>query len=65
MPKLKTNKGAAKRFRLTESGKIRRKKAYKGHILTKKNSKRKRELGKPDFVFSGEKKTVKRMLPYA
>ncbi len=64
MPKLKTNKGAQKRFKITESGKIKRKKAYKGHILTKKSSNRKRNLGKPEYVFSGEKKTVKRMLPY-
>ena len=65
MPKLKTKKGAAKRFKVTESGKIKRKKAYRGHILTKKSSKRKRNLRKPEYVFSGEKKTVHRMLPYS
>jgi large subunit ribosomal protein L35 len=64
MPKLKTKKGALKRFKITESGKIKKNKAYRGHILTKKSAKRKRNLRKPDFVFSGEKKTVKRMLPY-
>jgi len=65
MPKLKTKKGAAKRFNITKSGKIKRKKAYKSHILTKKNAKRVRHLRKPDFVSSAEKKTVKKMLPYA
>ena len=65
MPKLKTNKGAAKRFKITRNGKIKRNKAYKSHILTKKCSKRKRKLGNPDFVFKGEVKTVKRMLPYS
>ena len=65
MPKLKTNKGASKRFRVTKSGKIKRKQAYKGHILTKKNSKRKRSLRKPEYVLSSEKRTVKRMLPYS
>jgi len=66
MPKLKTKKGAAKRFNITESGKIKRKKANKSHILTKKNGKRIRHLRKPGFVTSGsEKKSVKKMLPYA
>ena len=65
MPKLKTKKGAAKRFKVTKSGKIKRKKAYRGHILTKKSSKRKRNLRKPEYVFSSEKKTVHRMLPYS
>jgi large subunit ribosomal protein L35 len=65
MPKLKTNKGASKRFKMTQNGKIKRNKAYKSHILTKKSSKRKRNLGKPDYVFKGEVKTVKRMIPYA
>ena len=65
MPKLKTKKGAAKRFGVTESGKIKRKKAFRGHILTKKSSKRKRNLRKPAYVLSTEQKTVKRMLPYS
>jgi large subunit ribosomal protein L35 len=64
MPKLKTKKGALKRFKITESGKVRKNKAYRGHILTKKSAKRKRHLRKPDYVFCGEKKTVKQMLPY-
>ena len=65
MPKLKTKKGAAKRFKVTESGKVRRNKAFRGHIMTKKSAKRKRNLRKPDYVFSGEKKTLKQMLPYS
>ena len=47
MPKMKTHRGAAKRFRLTGSGKVRRNKAYKRHILTKKTTKTKRNLRKP------------------
>lgn len=65
MPKLKTKKGAQKRFHITKTGKIRRKKAYKSHILTKKNAKRIRHLRKPAYVSSCEKKTIKKMLPYA
>ena len=65
MPKLKTNKGAAKRFKFTESGKIKRNRAFRGHIMTKKGSKRKRNLRKPDYVLSSEKKSVKRMMPYS
>ncbi|HEB30680.1 MAG TPA: 50S ribosomal protein L35 [Spirochaetes bacterium] len=65
MPKLKTKKGASKRFKVTKNGKIKRKKAYRGHILTKKSSKRKRNLRKPEYVSSSEKKTVNRMLPYS
>jgi large subunit ribosomal protein L35 len=64
MPKLKTKKGALKRFKVTESGKVKRKKAFKGHILTKKSMNRKRGLRKPGFVYSGESKSVKMMLPY-
>jgi large subunit ribosomal protein L35 len=65
MPKLKTKKGAAKRFKITKSGKIKRKKAFKGHILTKKSAKRKRSLRKPGFVFAGEKESLRKMLPYS
>jgi large subunit ribosomal protein L35 len=65
MPKLKTKKGAAKRFKLTESGIPKRKRAYKSHILTKKSGKRIRHLRKPAYVTSNqEKKNVKKMLPY-
>jgi large subunit ribosomal protein L35 len=65
MPKLKTKKGAAKRFSLTKSGIPKRKKAYKSHILTKKNGKRIRHLRKPAYVTSkNEADTVRKMLPY-
>ena len=62
MPKIRTNRGAKKRFKLTSSKKIKRKKAYASHILTKKSSKRKRNLKKSDLVSSSETKRVKRML---
>lgn len=62
MPKIKTHKGAAKRFKVTGSGKIFRAKANKSHILTKKNADRKRRLGKMQEVSSSNKKTVRRLL---
>jgi large subunit ribosomal protein L35 len=64
MPKLKTHRGAAKRFTKTASGKIKRSKAYKSHILTKKTTKRKRALDMPGLVSKADQKTVERMLPY-
>ncbi len=65
MPKFKTKKGAQKRFKITGGGKVKRNKAYRGHILTKKSSKRKRGLRSPGTVSHGEVKSVKKMLPYA
>ncbi len=65
MPKLKTKKGAAKRFRITANGKVKQKKAFKSHILTKKNAKRIRHLRKPDYLAGTDAKNVKRMLPYS
>ncbi len=62
MPKMKTRRGAAKRFRLTSSGKIRRKRAYHSHILTKKSAKRKMRLRQADFVSPEDKPRVKKML---
>ena len=62
MPKLKTHRGAAKRFRLTGSGKIRRNKAYASHILTKKSPKRKRNLRKSTLVAKSDVGPVRRML---
>lgn len=62
MPKIKTHKGAAKRFKITGSGKILRAKACKSHILTKKNAKRKRRLGNMQEVSSSNKKKVRRLL---
>jgi len=64
MPKMKTHKGAAKRFSLTKSGKVKRAKAYKSHILTKKTSKRKRNLRKGTYVAAVEEKNIKRLVPY-
>jgi len=64
MPKMKTNRGAAKRFKATGSGKIRRNKAYSSHILTKKSTKRKRNLRQSGLIAEADTKAVKRMLPY-
>lgn len=62
MPKMKTNSGAKKRFSLTGTGKIKRKHAYKSHILTKKSTKRKRNLGYWTNVDSSNLKSVKLLL---
>lgn len=62
MPKMKTNKGTAKRFRMTGSGRVRRRKANLRHILTKKTPKRKRHLGQPDLVAAADEKRIKRLL---
>jgi large subunit ribosomal protein L35 len=64
MPKLKTHKGAAKRFRLTASGKIKRGHSHARHILTKKTNKRKRNLDIDVLVSESDQKRVERMLPY-
>ena len=64
MPKMKTNRAAAKRFRFTGTGKIRRNRAYKSHILTKKSAKRKRGLRKSTMVSASDLKRVKQLLPY-
>ena len=65
MPKMKTNRGAAKRFKKTASGKFKRGYAFKSHILTKMSTKRKRKLRGTDEVNAADKKAVKRMLPYS
>ncbi len=63
MPKMKTHKGAAKRFKLTGSGKVKRYKANKSHILTKKTSKRKRNLRRSGLIATtGDTKRMKRLL---
>jgi large subunit ribosomal protein L35 len=62
MPKIRTRRGANKRFRLTGSKKVKRKKAFASHILTKKTSKRKRNLRKDGLVAPTETRRVKRML---
>jgi len=64
MPKLKTHKGAAKRFRVTATGKIKRGHSHARHILTKKTNKRKRYLDVDVMVSDGDQKRVERMLPY-
>jgi len=64
MPKMKTNRGAAKRFKITGSGKIKRNKAYSSHILTKKSTKRKRGLRQSGLVDSSNTKAIKKILPY-
>ena len=62
MPKVKTHRGAAKRFKLTGSGKIRRRKAFRAHLLEKKASKRTRRLARGAEVTGGDRKRVQRML---
>ena len=64
MPKIKTNRGAAKRFKTTGTGKIARNKAYSSHILTKKSTKRKRNLRKAGVVDATNKKGISRLIPY-
>ena len=62
MPKMKTRRGAAKRFKLTASGRVKRGKAYTSHILTKKSTKRKRNLRKGTLVSTADEGRVRRML---
>ena len=64
MPKLKTHKGAAKRFRTTATGKVKRGHSHARHILTSKTAKRKRLLDIDGVVAEADEKLVKRMLPY-
>jgi large subunit ribosomal protein L35 len=62
MPKMKTNKGAAKRFKKTAKGKLKRGHQGRRHILTKKTRKRKRQLRKDDYVSKADEKRMKRLL---
>ncbi|MCO5762949.1 MAG: 50S ribosomal protein L35 [Chromatiaceae bacterium] len=64
MPKLKTNRGAAKRFTLTGSGKIKRNASHRRHILTKKATKRKRHLRDPAMIHQADRRMTMRMMPY-
>lgn len=64
MPKMKTHRGAAKRVKKTGSGKLKRAKAFKSHILTKKSAKRKRNLRKGTLVTESDMKRIKTLLPY-
>ncbi|GAA3643742.1 50S ribosomal protein L35 [Asaccharospora irregularis] len=64
MPKMKTHRGAAKRLKKTGSGKLKRSKAYKRHILTKKSAKTKMQLRKSGLVSEGDAKRIAQLLPY-
>lgn len=64
MPKMKTHRGAAKRFKKTATGKIKRYHAFKSHILEKKSTKRKRNLRKSAIMFEGDAKRVLKLIPY-
>ena len=65
MPKLKTNRGAAKRFRRTGKGGYKRGQSFRSHILTKKSPKRKRQLGATLQISEADVKAVRKMLPYS
>lgn len=64
VPKLKTNRGAAKRFRKTGTGKVKAKRAFARHILTKKGASRKRVLRRPKVLEGSNLKGVKKLIPY-
>lgn len=64
MPKFKSNSGAKKRFKVTGTGRVKRKKAFTSHILTKKSQKRKRNLRKSTLVHPSEEKNIKTLIPY-
>ena len=64
MPKIKTNRSAAKRFKKTGTGQLKRMKAYKTHILTKKSTKRKRNLRKATLTDATKVKNMKKIMPY-
>ena len=65
MPKMKTNRGAAKRFKKTASGGYKRAQSHKNHILTKKSTKRKRHLRPMDMVAESDVSMLRRMMPYS
>jgi large subunit ribosomal protein L35 len=64
MPKMKTHKGAAKRFHKTASGKIKRQRAFGNHIMTKKTRERKRRLRHADIISKADTRRISRLLPY-
>ena len=64
MPKLKSHSGAKKRFNLTKNGKVKRAHAFKSHILTKKTTKRTRNLRKTAYIAECEAKNIKKLIPY-
>lgn len=64
MPKIKSNRGAMKRFRVTGSGKIKRSRGFKGHLLSSKNKKRKRKLRKGGLVSPADQRNIRKLIPY-
>lgn len=62
--KMKTNKAAAKRFRITKKGKVKKAKSFKGHLLALKSKKRKRALRKANYCFKAEARIIKKLMPY-
>ncbi len=64
MPKIKTNRAAAKRFRVTGSGKIKRNKGFKSHLLSSKSKKRKRKLRRATTVSVSETRNIRKLIPY-
>lgn len=64
MPKMKTHRASAKRFSKTGTGRFKRAKAFKSHILTKKSQKRKRNLRKTGYVSTAQEKVIRKLLPY-
>jgi large subunit ribosomal protein L35 len=64
MPKLKTNRSAAKRFKRTKTGKLKKRSAGRGHILGKKTRKRKRQLRHSSYLSKGDQKKIEKLLPY-
>jgi large subunit ribosomal protein L35 len=64
MPKMKTKRGAAKRFKVTGSGKVKRARGYRRHILTTKSRKRKRQLRRGGLVAPADERSVKALIPY-
>ena len=65
MPKIKTNRGAAKRFRRTGNGGFKCGQSFKRHILTKKSTKRKRQLRRPSHVHASDQRMAERLMPYS
>lgn len=64
MPKMKTHRGAAKRFKKTKKGKFKREKAFRSHLLTHKSGKRRRQLRKDENLSMMDEKRVRKLLPY-
>jgi large subunit ribosomal protein L35 len=64
MPKIKTNRGTAKRFKITAKGKVKRRRGYLRHILSSKTRKQKRRLRRPGIVDPANERAIKRLLPY-